>query len=549
MKRAVVSLGALVGGLLTAPMIVLMYLGDLLAGLPFAPFDLFNWISRLLPGPVITFGIDLMIDTLLFLGVDVADTAKLAEQGMAISLFFAIGVVSGAIFFLILDIRRIRVDRFTGLVIGAIFGLPIVTISIALGTYSANPVVSFLWLLALFLAWGWALSWSYRRLFAEQLAVPAGEGEAVEGEVRRAQRIDRRQFLIYLGGSAAAITVVGSGVGAMLSRQQQQAREEALDDSMAHLAEGPEGAPFPNANDPVTPAPGTRPEYTPLKDHYKVFIELEPTEIDGDTWQLPVTGMVDNPLMLTLDDLRNNYPARDQYVTLSCISGRIATTLISTTFWTGTSVQNILADAQVQEGARYMVITSGDGYYETVDLELIAAEERIMFCYGWDGNPLPVDHGFPLRIWIPDRFGMKQPKWITGIEITDEYREGYWVERGWDELAQVKTTSVIDTVAVDAVIENGDQRLVPIGGIAFSGARGISKVELRVDGGEWQEAQLRSPLSETTWVIWRYDWPFQEGRHTFEVRCAEADGAPQIEEVQPNRPSGATGLHSREVDV
>ncbi len=473
MKRNVAALGALVGGLLTAPMIGLMYLGDQLAGLPFAPFDLFDWISRMLPGPVITFGIDLMIDTLLFLGINVADTAKLAEQGMAVSVFFVIGIVSGAIFFLILDIRRIKVDRFSGLVIGGIFGLPIVTISIALGTYTANAVISFLWLVALFLGWGWSLSWSYRRVFAG-----APEAPAAEGEVRQVQRVDRRQFLIYLGGSAAAITVIGSGVGALLASQERRRQNEALDATMAHRSEGPEGASFPNANDPVMPAPGTRPEYTPLKDHYKVFIELTPTEIDGNTWQLPITGLVDNPLMLTLDDLRNNYPSRDQYVTISCISGRIATTLIGTTYWTGTSVQNVLAEAQPRDGARYMIINSGDGYYETVDLDLIASDERIMFCYDWDGNPLPVDHGFPLRIWIPDRYGMKQPKWITSIEITDQYQEGYWVERNWDEVAQVKTTSVIDTVAVDAVIENGDQRLVPIGGIAFSGARGISKVEL-----------------------------------------------------------------------
>jgi hypothetical protein len=113
----------------------------------------------------------------------------------------------------------------------------------------------------------------------------------------------------------------------------------------------------------------------------------------------------------------------------------------------------------------------------------------------------------------------------------------------------VKTTSVIDTVAVNAVIEQGQQRLVPIGGIAFSGDRGISRVEVRVDNGPWQAAQLRSPLSETTWVIWRYDWPFQAGAHTFEVRCAEGDGSPQIEEMQDSRPSGATGIHSVEVNI
>ena len=141
---------------------------------------------------------------------------------------------------------------------------------------------------------------------------------------------------------------------------------------------------------------------------------------------------------------------------------------------------------------------------------------------------------------------MKQPKWITSIEVTDTYQEGYWVERNWDAVAQVKTTSVIDTVAVEAIIDDSDQQLVPIGGIAYSGDRGISKVEVRVDGGPWQEAQLRSPLSEKTWVIWRYEWPFAAGDHTFEVRCAEGDGTPQIEVSSPARPDGSSGIDSVE---
>jgi len=180
---------------------------------------------------------------------------------------------------------------------------------------------------------------------------------------------------------------------------------------------------------------------------------------------------------------------------------------------------------------------------------LIEADRRIMFCYDWDGNTLPVDHGFPLRVWIPDRFGMKQPKWITSVEVTDQYTPGYWVERGWDEAARVKITSVIDTVAVDALIQDGEQVRVPVGGIAWSGDHGISKVEVRVDGGEWQPAQLRAPLSETTWVIWRFEWLYVAGQHTFEVRCVDAGGTPQVEEDHPAHPDGATGIHRVEAEI
>jgi DMSO/TMAO reductase YedYZ molybdopterin-dependent catalytic subunit len=253
--------------------------------------------------------------------------------------------------------------------------------------------------------------------------------------------------------------------------------------------------------------------------------------------------------MLTLDEIRQNYAPREQYITLSCISGRVGTTLISTTQWTGASLQEILADAGVRPEAQHLIITSGDGFHETVSLALIEEDARIMLCYDWDGNPLPVDHGFPLRVWIPDRYGMKQPKWITGIEVTDTYEEGYWVSRNWDEDAIVQTTSVIDTVAVDAVIDEGGQQLVPVGGIAFAGARGISRVEVRVDGGSWQQAQLRTPLSDTTWVVWRFDWPFSVGEHTFEVRCVDGQGTPQIADERPARPSGATGIHNRQASL
>ena len=544
MKKLNLGTGALAGALLTAPLIGVMYLANQLAGLPFIPFDLFDWLTRVLPGPLITFGIDLMIDTMLWLGVSVADAAKTAEQIMAVLQFFVGGIVAGAVFFGVMSARHIKADAIAGIVIAALFGLPLIAISIAFGQSAIHPLLQILWLALLFLAWGLSLSWTYRRLTSvETEASVAADGTRV------VERVGRRQFLIRLGAASAAITVVGAGLGALVAQTQQRRLERALDDSMAHQSETSEELPFPNSNDPVMPAAGTRPEYTPLKDHYKVFIRTEPTVIDGSTWMLPITGLVDKPLMLTLDDIKSNYESRDQYVTLSCISGRIGTSLIGTTLWTGVSLQDVLADAQVRPEARYLYITSGDGFYESVDLDLIAADGRIMLCYAWDGQELSVGHGYPLRIWIPDRYGMKQPRWITGIEVTDDYKEGYWVERNWDEVAQVKTTSVIDTVAVNAVIEDGDQKLVPVGGIAFSGARGISKVEIRVDAGPWQETKLRSTLSETTWVIWRYDWPFEEGEHTFEVRCAEADGTPQIEEERSNRPSGATGLHSYEATV
>ena len=168
-----------------------------------------------------------------------------------------------------------------------------------------------------------------------------------------------------------------------------------------------------------------------------------------------------------------------------------------------------------------------------------------MLTYAWDGVPLPPEHGFPLRIYVPGVFGMKQPKWITSIEAVRGRQPGYWVTRGWDGEARVKLTAVIDAVASDMMLGRGEAPTrIPVGGIAFGGDRGISRVEVRVDDGPWEEATVRTPLSETTWVIWRYEWPFAEGAHTFTVRCSDGDGVLQVAEETPIRPDGAAGYHS-----
>ena len=543
MRKLAIGYGALAGALLTAPLIGLLYLAHKLVGLPYLPFDFFDWMTRLLPGSMVTFGIDMMIDTIRLFGVGVAGTARTAERVIAVVQLFLMGVAGGVIFFAIFRLRGARPDVISGLAAGALAGLPMIGISIAIEGSTVQPILVALWLSVVFLAWGTAL----REIYVRVTPLPAHA--AADTAPAAVHTVDRRQFLIRVGAATAVITVASSSLGTLLARQARQEQERALEGSMAHVAETSTGSPFPNASDPLMPAPGTRPEYTPLKDHYKVSIRTAPTVIDGDTWRLPIFGEVDNPLSLTLDDLRNNYEPQSQFVTLSCISGRVGTDLISTTMWTGARVEAILADAKPTDKARYLFIKSGDGFYETVDLDLIASESRIMLAYDWDGHPLPIDHGFPLRIWLPDRFGMKQPRWITEIMVVEDYREGYWVERGWDEVARVKATSVIDTIAQDATYESDGKTMVPVGGIAFAGARGISRVEVRVDGGPWREAKLRGPLSETTWVLWRYDWPFEAGPHGFEVRSVEADGTPQIEEERGNRPSGATGIHTKHASL
>ncbi|MCL5279869.1 MAG: molybdopterin-dependent oxidoreductase [Planctomycetes bacterium] len=342
-----------------------------------------------------------------------------------------------------------------------------------------------------------------------------------------------------MGGATATITVAGAAVGVLARdfRRRQMMGPYAERWSMTH--------PLPNAEATVQPAPGTRPEYTPLDRHYRIDINTIPPAINEGEWTLKVTGLVDKPRTPTLMGLRR-YEPMHQFITLACISNPVGGDLIGTTRWTGVSLQRLLPDLGLQSTATHLKIRSADGFYEVVPLDIIRSDERVMLVYAWDGVPLPTGHGFPLRIYLPDVYGMKQPKWIESIEATDRWEPGYWVVRGWDKIAQMKATSVIDTVAVDmTIIDASREVLVPIGGIAHAGARGISKVEVQVHNGPWQEAALRTPLSGLTWVIWRYDWPFESGDHTFTVRCWDGAGNAQIVAPNPPEPHGATGLHSK----
>src|SRR5215471_3946345 len=524
----------LASAMLTAALMGILFFAWRVAGLPFVPFDLFDRTTRVLPGRLIAFGIGTMVTVIRALNLgQTAETAKLAEQTMGVAGLFLTGVIGGAILFAILGALRRGYGIAFGLALGIILGIPIMLISVqASQTASVGPEARAIWVLLAFVVWGAVLGSVEQRLIYAQGTAPA------EASV---ERVDRRTFLIRLGGATAAITVGGAVVGELAEARRREAVRMAGAESMRWSTTHP----LPNANAAVKPAPGTRPEFTPLERHYRIDINTIPPAVDGRQWRLKVNGLVEKPLALTLEDLRR-YAPMHQFITLSCISNPVGGDLIGTQRWTGVSLQRLLPDLQLKPGATHLKIRSADRFYEVVALDAIKADERIMLAYEWDGVPLTREHGFPLRIYIPNVHGMKQPKWIESIEAIDHWEPGYWVVRDWDREARMKATSVIDTIGVNMMIGHpGAGARVPIGGIAHAGVRGISKVEVRVDNGEWEPAQLRTPLSGQTWVIWRYDWPFQKGKHTFAVRCFDGTGAPQIVEEAPPHPSGATGLHVR----
>ena len=522
--------GLAAGALLTAPLLAILALGSF-ARIPLVPFTVFEWLIRVLPGRVVTFGLDLMLRVLDGLGFNIKNTAKTAEQILAIGLPFVAGLIVGLLFFvLVRTADDSRIKRY-GLSLGGVVGLFSVVVTLIQGVpvSVAGKIGFVIWALVLFLLWGWGIARLYVSTSPTAAVAPAktvaggalpepADAAPVEASsgmesVRanadmsmqaEADPISRRRFLVQMGALAATIIVVGAGVGEVLRAQ------------MIAESSGSGSAPgtFPNEDSPVKPAPGTRPEYTEVADHFRVDIDLAPPEIDEATWRLMVGGLVETPLSLTLDQIKSGYKTMDQFVTMACISNMLGGPLIGTTLWTGVPLREMLAEAGPAAGARWAHIWSADDFDEEVDLESVDSDPRIMLTYAWDGQPLPAKHGFPLRICIPDRYGMKQPKWITGITLTAESTPGYWVTRNWEERAEIKTTSVIDTVATKSLVTRGGQTYIPIGGIAHAGAKGISKVEIQIDDAPWQAAELREPLSELTWVIWRYDWPFTVGGPT-----------------------------------
>ncbi len=556
--RAFVGLAA--GALASAGLLGLLALGARL-GLPMVPFAVFEWLIRVLPGRLVIFGLETTLRVLEGLGLNIKNTAKVTEEALALTSLFAAGALAGLLYFALVrtpDVTRVR--RYAQALAGA-FGL----FSLVLTLVEAPPTTMFgtaaivVWVLGTFQLWGWALVRMY--LHAYPPAEPDRSREALDeametGAVPSAAppppprppatpseaevtRLSRRRFVIGMGGLAATIVVLGAELAEVLSVEGGP--------KVPALVKAP--IPFPNADSAVKPVPGTRPEYTPLPEFYRVDIDLTPPALDAATWRLRISGMVARPLTLTLQQIRSGYHARDEFITLECISNPVGGPLIGTTLWTGPSLHDVLADAAPLAGARYAHLLSADGFDESVDLATVDRDRRILLTYAWNGRPLPQEHGYPLRVYVPDVYGMKQPKWITDIVLVSQWIPGYWVKRGWDAQAIRKTTSVIDTVATDSLTMRAGHTFVPVGGIADAGDRGISRVDVQVDEGPWEAAELRPPLSGLTWVIWRYEWPFQSGEHVFKVRAYDGSGALQDPASNPPYPSGATGLDSQQASI
>ena len=348
--------------------------------------------------------------------------------------------------------------------------------------------------------------------------------------------VSRRNLMV----SSAVVGLGGLGAGALgYLRGAAAAAAAASRTALAPrlqptepAAAAPAGADF--------AAVGTPTFITSNRDFYRIDTALRvPTHTAAD-FRLRVHGMVDKELRLTYDDLLAR-PLQQRTVTLACVSNPVNGDLISTANFVGVSLRELLLEAGVQPGADQLFSTSTDGWTCGTPTEVVLEPDRgAMLALGMNGEPLPFEHGYPVRMVVPGLYGyVSATKWLADLELTTfDRHQAYWLERGWAQKAPIKTQSRIDRPRGQDVVPPGGMTAA---GLAWAQHRGISQVEVRLDGGPWRQAQLSTEVSSDTWRMWRADLDVGPGNHSLESRATDATGALQTDQPAEPIPDGATG--------
>jgi DMSO/TMAO reductase YedYZ molybdopterin-dependent catalytic subunit len=309
---------------------------------------------------------------------------------------------------------------------------------------------------------------------------------------------------------------------------------------------------------PVSPAPALPPQadfhvpdlasfVTRNQDFYRIDTALAVPQIAPEDWRMQIRGRVRNPITLTYAQLLAR-PMIERYITLACVSNDVGGGLISNAKWLGTPLRDLLLEAGPLPGADQVVGRSVDGFTVGTPTEVLLDGRDAMLAVGMNGEPLPVEHGFPVRVVVPGLYGyVSATKWLMELELTSfaDY-SAYWVPRGWAAKAPIKTESRIDAPRDGATIR---QAQVTVAGVAWAQHRGISKVEVRVDNGEWQQATLGAVPSVDTWRQWSWTWTTSRGEHQLTVRATDNGGVTQTDAQAAPAPDGATGWHTIGVTV
>jgi DMSO/TMAO reductase YedYZ molybdopterin-dependent catalytic subunit len=516
MLRTASHTGFVAGLITTAALIGLLRLANTLVGLPFIPADLADLLIRITPGQIATEGIEAL-----------GSVAKLLVQAGAIALIVLFGGALGA-----LVGKRVAAGgeaESLGARNLASLAMAGVLLAITLGNQrpSQPSVVQPAPILALlFAVWLWSTALGY--LLRGSMRAPAEDVPTDQA---------RRTFLIKSGAAVVTVAFGSTALAELFDNEPNSSAATTL----------PTAAPVAtdvavDTSSFVAPE-GVRAQITPQDDLYYVSSRIRDPRVELAGYQLQIDGLVDRPVSLTYDQILQ-LPRVDQTSTLQCISNEVGGDLIGNCRWNGTRLADLLEQAGVGANAQRVVLHGADGYVDSIALE-DALKPTTILVYGIDNQPLTVPHGYPVRLIVPNIYGMKNVKWLQRIEVVDYDFQGFWQERGWSQPAVVKTMSIIDTGRL-LQLENG---VVPLGGIAFAGSRGVERVEVQIDDGAWNEATLEPAASNIQWRRWRYDWPANAGTHTIAVRAGDGAGETQTAALAQPHPDGASGYHRFRVDV
>ena len=351
----------------------------------------------------------------------------------------------------------------------------------------------------------------------------------------------RRRFLTT-SGIAVVTAAAGALVGReLITRHNVSAARAALRFPKPAVA-APPLPPGANLN-----IPGLSSFITPNGSFYRVDTALLLPEVDPATWQLRIHGMVQREVTLTFDQLLRR-PLIEDYITLTCVSDPVGGPYVGNALWLGASLADLIRQARPLAGADQLLCTSVDGFTSGTPLQIVLDGRDALLTVAMNGQALPVEHGFPARMVVPGLYGyVSACKWVTDVKVTTfASAYAYWATRGWSQQAPIKTESRIDVPVSNSTI--GPGRTL-VAGVAWAQHKGVAAVEVRVDGGPWQQARLAAVPDIDTWRQWVWEWDATPGTHVLEARATDATGYTQTAVQAQPPPNGASGYPSAAVAV
>ena len=293
--------------------------------------------------------------------------------------------------------------------------------------------------------------------------------------------------------------------------------------------------------------PGLASFVTSNTDFYRVDTAIVLPQVDPSSWQLRIHGMVSREITVTFDQLLRR-PLVEDYVTLCCVSNPVGGPYIGNALWLGASLASLLREAGIKAGADQLLCTSVDGFTSGTPVQVVMDGRDALLAVAMNGQPLPVAHGFPVRMVVPGLYGyVSATKWVTDINVTTfAGNYAYWAQRGWSQQAPIKTESRIDVPNGTSQIRSGR---TAVAGVAWAQHKGIEAVEVRVDQGPWNQARLATVPGIDTWRQWVWEWDATAGNHVIEARATDKTGYTQTASQEQPEPNGATGYPSVTVTV